>query len=171
MRHVEIRERLELAPRRPTARAVLAAVLLHIGLNGEPCRASVATIARIAGVNVRNAQRALGELVPDHLRREDRPGKCTLWSAPTPVGTDTPVSTDTPVGRDTSPATPVSPATPEEESFTSKSSLPSCNKSTVSQSESEYHRHRRMRLEAAVAGEGGAGPTRETDDHHQGEER
>lgn len=92
MTHAEMRAALANAPRGAIIRSVLAAVLLHVGPNGEPCSASIKTIALEAGVDVRTAKKALRDLTPTWITRTDRTGYTTLF-APTPI---CPPSTDAP---------------------------------------------------------------------------
>lgn len=82
--HSEMRAVLREAPRGSAVRAVLSAVLLHVGRNGEPCTASIQTLADEAGVNIKTAKRALRDLVPTWLNRVDTPGKVSKFSPATP---------------------------------------------------------------------------------------
>lgn len=103
---------LEAAPAGAANRAVLMAVMLHVGSNGEPCTASVKTLADLAGVSLRHARRALAELVPDYLDREDVPGAGTRLTPRTPVSALPRTPASGPPRTPVVPRTPASPRTP-----------------------------------------------------------
>lgn len=115
--HAEMRAALRAAPNGSHVRAVLAAVLLHIGNQGEPCCASVNTIATLAGVDRRSAQRVLNQLVPSVLLRSDTPGKSSCWTLTLDTSDPRHQRLETPASRDTSVYPPWTPASTKEENL------------------------------------------------------
>lgn len=74
-----MRAALLAAPTSAAHRAVLMAVMLHVGADGSPCRASVLTLAKLSGVSERRVQQVLRDLVPEHLTSTVIPGKATRY--------------------------------------------------------------------------------------------